>query len=338
MLSSVRKVAMKVLILYNQVDSVEKGEARDLVSAQGVEIAARAVEQALQPRHEVVCLPVSFDPSAVAADYDPAEWVVFNLLEGLGNRSDLEPEAAAILQRLGYRYTGSPAHTIDLCLDKARTKELLESKGVPTPTYQVCEDGDDQVSVPLPAIVKPVAEDASLGIDDGAVVTTPEQLRNRVRYVVETYQEPALVEEFINGREFNIALWGNGKPECLPLAEIDYSSFADPLQRICSYAAKWEPDRAEYHLTPVTCPAKVAHRLADRIRRVAIAAYEAVGCRGYGRVDMRTRNGTPYVLEVNPNPDISPDAGFARAAQAAGYSYPEMAERILILAEGRSRM
>ena len=329
---------MRVLILYNQVDSIDRGEARDLVSAQGVEIAARAVEEALRPKHEVACVPVPFDPTEVLADYEPGEWVVFNLLEGLGNRAELEPEAVAILERLGYRYTGSSAESIALCLDKARTKETLVSHGIPTPAYQVCANAEIEVCVPLPAIVKPVAEDASLGIDDRAVVTTPEQLRKRVRYVVETYQQPALVEEFINGREFNIAVWGNGSPECLPLAEIDYSAFEDPLRRICSYAAKWEPERAEYHLTPVTCPAKVPRRLANRIRRVAVSAYEAVACQGYGRVDMRVRDELPYVLEVNPNPDISPDAGFARAAEAAGYPYPEMSERILTLAELTHRM
>jgi len=334
MSSSLREGAMKVLTLYNQVDSIEKGEARDLVSAQGVAIAARAVEEALRPQHEVACLPVAFDLLKVLSDYDPAEWVVFNLLEGLGNRADLEPEAAAILQRLGYGHTGSPSEAIALCLDKPRTKRLLESRGIPTPAYQVCARGNIEVSVPLPAIVKPIAEDASLGVDDGAVVTTSDQLRERVRYILDAYREPALVEEFIIGREFNVAMWGNGKPECLPLAEIDFSGFTDPLRRIVSYAAKWEPDRAEYHLTPVTCPAEVAPQLSERIRSVAIASYRAAGCRGYARVDMRVRDEEPYVLEVNPNPDISPDAGFPRAALAAGYPYPEMAERILHLAAG----
>lgn len=326
---------MKVLVLYNQVDSLAKGEARDLVSAQGVAIAARALEEALRPSHEVVCWPVVFDPSEVLGAYDSREWVVFNLLEGLGDRADLEPEAVRCLERLGYRYTGSSAETIDLCLDKAAAKRVLESFGIPTPAYQVCIDEDTAISVPLPAIVKPIAEDASLGIDEGAVVTTADQLRQRVSYVLETYEEPALVEEFIGGREFNVALWGAGKPECLPLGEIDYSGFADPLQRICSYAAKWEPKTNEYYLTPVVCPSNVGPRLAARIRSVAIAAFEAVGCRGYARVDMRVRNGTPYVLEVNPNPDLSPDAGFARAALVAGYDYREMAERILHLAGER---
>jgi len=323
---------MKVLILYNDVQSVDKGEARDLVSAQGVVAAARAVEEALRPSHEVVCLPVPFDPSEVLAGYDPREWVVFNLLEGLGSRADLEPEAAAILGRLGYRNTGSSPESMALCLDKARTKTLLQSAGIPTPDFQVTDDPDADISVPLPAIVKPVAEDASLGIDDGAVVSTLDELRARVEYIVSAYRQPALLEEFVVGREFNIALWGNGHPECLPLAEIDYSGIHDPLRRICSYAAKWDPERDEYYLTPVVCPAKVDAGLANSIGGVAVAAYEATGCRGYARVDMRLRGRQPYVLEVNPNPDISPDAGFPRAAHAAGYDYSRMVEKIVGLA------
>jgi D-alanine-D-alanine ligase len=323
---------MKVVILYNDVQSVEKGEAKDLVSAQGVAIAARAVQEALQPTHEVACLPVPFHPSRMLADYDAREWVAFNLLEGMGSRADLEPEAAAILERLGYRHTGSSPKTIALCLNKARTKRLLASLGVPTPSFQLCDDANGEFSIPLPAIVKPVAEDASLGIDDGAVVTTVEELRTRVEYVVRTYREPALVEEFVEGREFNVALWGNGTAECLPLAEIDYSGIRNPLRRICSYEAKWDPQRDEYYLTPVVCPAEVETGLAERIRDIAIAAYEATRCRGYARVDMRVRGRQPYVLEINPNPDISPDAGFPRAALAGGYLYPQMVEKILELA------
>ena len=326
---------MKVLILYNHVDAIAKGEDKDLVSAQAVTVAARAVEEALRPNHDVVSAPVSFDLAQVLAGYSPSEWIVFNLLEGLGNRADLEPEAAAIIESLGYRFTGSASGALELCLDKAKTKALLESQGVPTPAYQVCHDRDVEICVPLPAIAKPVAEDASLGIDSEAVVTTVDQLRTRVGYLLDTYREPALVEEFIDGREFNVALWGNGRPECLPLAEIDYSGIAPPLQRICSYAAKWEPERDEYHLTPVVCPAEVDGGLAEGIRRVAEAAYEASGCRGYARVDMRVRDEKPYVLEVNPNPDISPDAGFARAALAGGYPYPDMVERILLLASSQ---
>jgi D-alanine-D-alanine ligase len=323
---------VKVLVLYNNVSSIDKGEAKDLISAQGVAIAARAVTEALRPRHEVVCIPVDSHPSEVLVDYDPEEWVVFNLLEGLGNRGDLEPEAAAALGKLGFRSTGNPPKAIALCLNKARTKRLLEAINIPTPLFCVADDPAVALDVPLPAIVKPVAEDASLGIDEGAVVVSQDELSARVEYVWGTYRQPVLVEEFIVGREFNIALWGNGTPECLPLAEIDYCAFPDPLRRICSYAAKWQPDREEYHQTPVTCPAEVDSPLAGRIRAVAIAAYEAAGCRGYARVDMRERDGEPYVLEINPNPDISPDAGFPRAALAAGYDYRQMVERILALA------
>ena len=134
------------------------------------------------------------------------------------------------------------------------------------------------------------------------------------------------------GREFNVGLWGE-PPEVLPLAEIDFSAFSDPLARIVTFAAKWEEDSFEYVNTPAQCPARVDEPTAERIREVARQAWQAIGCRGYARVDIRMDEaGTPYVVEVNCNPDISPDAGFFRAARAAGYSYQQMAERILLLA------
>lgn len=323
---------MKVLVLYNEVQSVSTGEKTDLASAQAVTIAASAVADTLRSEYEVDCVPIAFNLPEVLRRYDPREWVVFNLLEGLGNRADLEPEAAAILERLGYRHTGASSKTLALCLDKARTKTVLESEGIPTPIHAVWNNRGMEVCVPFPAIVKPLAEDASLGITYEGVVTSLGELRKRARYVLHTYREPALVEEFIEGREFNITLLGNDTLECLPLAEIDYSGIADPLRRILSYAAKWETEGEEYRLTPVVCPAPVGSPLDEAIRAVGTAAYKAVECRGYARVDVRVRDEQVYVLEVNPNPDISPEAGVAKAALAAGYSYRDLLERILCLA------
>jgi D-alanine-D-alanine ligase len=151
-----------------------------------------------------------------------------------------------------------------------------------------------------------------------------------VAYVVERYRQAALAEQFIAGREFNVSLWGSTSPEVLPLAEIDFSAFPDPLKRIVSFAAKWEENSFEYLNTPVRCPADVEPSLAERIRDVARRAWQAIGCRGYARVDIRlSESGIPYVIEVNCNPDISPDAGFFRAARAAGHTYQTMAEHIL---------
>jgi D-alanine-D-alanine ligase len=181
-------------------------------------------------------------------------------------------------------------------------------------------------------IVKPVAEDGSLGIGPEAVVTDRRQLVDRVRHTLDAYRQAALVEEMVQGREFNVSLWGAG-PECLPLAEIDFSDFRDPLRRIVSFAAKWDADSFEFQHTPVVCPAGVSADLAERIRAEALAAWRVIGCRGYARVDMRVDlDDTPWVIEVNCNPDLSPDAGFFRACSCAGHAYDEMIERILSFA------
>jgi len=150
--------------------------------------------------------------------------------------------------------------------------------------------------------------------------------------VVERYRQAALVETFIAGREFNVSLWGD-PPQVLPLAEIDFSAFEDPYERIVSFAAKWEEASFEYSHTPVICPAPTGYGLANRIANTALRAWDAIGCQGYARVDMRLADGDlPHVVEVNCNPDLSPEAGFHRAAHAAGYRYEEMVEHIVEIA------
>jgi D-alanine-D-alanine ligase len=196
----------------------------------------------------------------------------------------------------------------------------------------VFHNPDEPLRIPRPAIVKPLMEDASHGIDREAVVTEERTLRARVAYVLGVYRQPALVETFIDGREFNVALWGGRNPEVLPLAEVDYSRIPNPLWRVCTYAAKWLPGSEEYELTPVRCPAELEEERAARVREVALRAFRAVRCRDYARVDIRLQGETPYVLEVNPNPSLAPNSGFVNAARAAGYSYGMLAERLIRLA------
>jgi D-alanine-D-alanine ligase len=153
-------------------------------------------------------------------------------------------------------------------------------------------------------------------------------LRERVAYLAQEYGQPALAAEFIDGREFNVSIWGH-PPKVLPLAEIDFGAFAHPHERIVSFAAKWQEDSFAYRNTPVICPAQVTERLAQRIRTVALRVWHVTHCSGYARVDIRVRDDKIYVLEMNPNPSLASDAGFARAAREAGFDYPAMLLRIL---------
>jgi D-alanine-D-alanine ligase len=326
-----------VLVVYNVSRELAKGEPQDIIAELGVVNCARAVSRALEEAgYRVVPMPLQTELEAALAPYPPTEYVVFNLGEGLEGRLFEEARIAWALEAMGYRFTGSDGYAISRAVHKARTKALLAAAGVPTPAWRVfrapAEVPDAPMpDLPFPLIVKPVAEDASLGVGPEAVVHNPEALRRRVAYVVERYLQAAMAESFISGQEFNVAMWSE-PPQVLPLAEIDFSAFSDPLECIVSFAAKWLEDSFEYHHTPVVCPADVEPQLGEHIAETALRAYEVIGCRGYARVDMRVADGVPYVLEVNPNPDLSPDAGFARAACAAGYDYTAMTNYILSLA------
>jgi len=187
-------------------------------------------------------------------------------------------------------------------------------------------------------IVKPAQEDASVGIDDNSVVYNLSDLRKRIRFIHQEFEQPALVEEYIEGRELNAAILGSLKPVVLPISEIDFSGLHDSMHRIVSYAAKWLQGTIEYNGTKGVCPALIPARTEAMIRDIAMRCYHLIGCRDYARVDFRlTKEGEPYVLEVNPNPDISDDAGFARSARAYGLTFPQVIGKIVESALERCR-
>ncbi|MCS6962606.1 D-alanine--D-alanine ligase family protein [Thermoflexus sp.] len=325
----------RVLILYSVVKRLPRGEPRDWIAEEEVLVTAQAMASALIEQGWTVTARGVWDLDSLREaleDFDPQDTAVINLCETLDGRPQGEAIVPVVLEARGFAYTGSPGSTLSLCLDKARAKARLRAVGLPTPPAQVVHDPRDRLRIPLPAMVKPLAEDASHGIDRESVATEEGALRKRIAYILETYRQPALVEAFIEGREFNVAIWGGRTLEVLPLAEIDYSRIANPMWRICTFAAKWLPGSEEYELTPVRCPAPVDEALAARIREVAVRAFRAARCRDYGRVDLRLQGETPYVLEVNPNPSLAPNSGFVQAAQVAGYSYGALAERLIRLA------
>ena len=334
-MSRARLETHHVVVLFNASERLIRGDERDMLAEQGVVACAHEVAGALESAgHRAELLPLRGDVELALSAYSPSEWIVFNLAEGLDGRMFEEARIAWTLEAMGYTITGARGQALALTTHKARCKALLAGHGAPTPRWWSLRPGEQigpalSQTITFPAIVKPVAEDASIGLDDAAVVNSIAELRERADYVWGRYRQTALVEAFVDGREFNVAIWGT-PPDVLPLAEIDFSAFESPARRIVSYSAKWETDTFEYGHTPAICPAIVDAPLAGRIRQVARDAWNVVGGAGYGRVDMRvSEDGTPYVIEVNCNPDISSDAGFYRAAKAAGYSYADMAEHIL---------
>jgi D-alanine-D-alanine ligase len=275
-------------------------------------------------------VPIHADVEVALAPYSPTEWAVFNLGEGIQGRLFEEARIAWALEAMGYRITGSRGDALARSIHKVHAKQLFVRAGIITPRWRLCRSVSEvEDGLGFPLIVKPVAEDGSLGIGPEAVVNDLAALRARVGHTIECYRQAALVEEFIAGREFNVSLWGDA-PDLLPLAEIDFRDFSDPFQQIVSFAAKWDATSFAYHHTPVLCPAPAGERLASRIREAALAAWHAIGCRGYARVDIRVdAQDQPHVIEVNCNPDLSPDAGFFQAVRRVGCSYEEMVCRIV---------
>ena len=265
--------------------------------------------------------------------------VVFNLVELFKDQPRLEMSFTGILELLGVAYTGAPPMSLGTCQNKTLTKRILSSLSIRTPRYKIIKNMDRSFRLGLryPLIVKPALEDASVGIDDDAIVYNVDTLKKRVEYVFNSFNQAALVEEFIVGRELNVAVFGDKDPKVLPISEIDFSNMPDNLHPIVSFQAKWDPQHEAYHKTIPICPAQLPDKTRAEAESMALQCFRTVGCRDYARVDMRLskEDNKLYVLEVNPNPDLQEGAGFMRSAKHAGYSYKKTLKMIVDLAYER---
>jgi D-alanine-D-alanine ligase len=256
---------------------------------------------------------------------------VFNLCEQLNGKPELEMCIAGLLELMAIPYTGSGPLTLGLALSKHQVKQMLRAAGVASARGYVLARGQkpDPRWKRFPAIVKPAHEDGSLGINSSSVCFDYAQLHKQAAYIHEIYVQEALIEEYLQGREFNVSILGDRAPEVLAISEIDFSGMPEDEPKIVSYRGKWDEESPMYRGTMPICPASLSKRLENRIKDIALRSYKCVGCRDYARIDMRSdAEGRLHVLEVNPNPDISPVAGFARAAKVAGYSYSDIILRI----------
>jgi D-alanine-D-alanine ligase len=297
----------------------------------------RAVSEALLARGwRLLPLQVTHDLVLPLKPFRPDEWLVFNLCEGEPGQAFYYARAPRILSELGYAFTGSDAWTLDETQFKWRMKTRLEQEGVPTPRWAVCERADQLFFDTFPAIVKPAAEHCSYGITRESVVFNLREARARAQQIIAEFDQPALIEEFLDSPEYNVSLWGNGEEiAVLGVSTMTYDAFEDIRDRLCTFEAKWVPESPAYQRIPAICPAPLCAELKAQIERTAIAAYRATGCRDYGRIDLRLKHGQPMVLDVNANCDVSPEGGFASAARAAGLSYAEMLECIIHMAMRR---
>ncbi len=261
---------------------------------------------------------------------------VFNLFEGFAGSPETEISVAVMLSELGVPYTGCPASALALALDKSRAKAILQSHGLPTPAFQVLNDDNiASFQLRLPCIVKPASEDASHGVTENSVVYDSASLAAQVKHISDSYGGQALVEEYIDGREFNVTVMGNDQPVVFPISEIVYT-LPVGKPRILTFEAKWEPASLYFKSSAPVCPADIDETVRQGIAVPAAKAYTILGCQGYARVDFRMgADQFPQIIEVNPNPDLSPGYGVALQSKVAGLSYTKMIERIMQFAMER---
>ncbi len=338
---------LKVLVCYNEPYDLydnyagKSGEGENShidLSEHEFENGMNAISEALSGRFtQVEFLAVAKISEFIKNVKNTKPDLVFNFIEAVEGKADFESYAAGIFELLELKYTGNAPLCLGNCLNKDKTKKILKSNGVNTPDYKIFfyNKRVDDVAIDLnyPIILKIVNEDASIGISEQSVVHNKAELKKRLKFLFGEYKKDVIAEEYIKGREFNAAVLG-GEP--LPISEIDFTGLPDHLPGIVTYEGKWADQSLYYKHTNPVCPAKITSKLERSLKDTAVKAYNALNCRDYARVDLRIdENNVPFVIEVNPNPDIFLDSGFVRAAKAAGMEYPDLLSRIADMALNR---
>ena len=330
---------MKVGFCFNLKKPADDSTDADLYAEWDDEETIQAVRSALARQHEVI--PIEADEEAFEKFRKIRPEIVFNMAEGLYGNSR-ESHIPAMLEFLRIPYTGSGPLTLAVALDKAMAKEVLHYHQIPTAPFVVVHDSRERRDFPpFPLIVKPLEEGSSKGIKNSSLVRTLPELREEIHRVVTEYHQPALVEKFLPGREFTVALLGNPpEVEVLPLVEIQFDQLPSSINPIYSFEAKWIWDTVEKPLEIFACPARISSRLKKRIESVCRAAFTLLGCRDWCRIDIRLdESGEPNLLELNPLPGIlpNPDANscFPKAARTAGIPYEDLINRVLDIASQR---
>lgn len=264
----------------------------------------------------------------------------FNLVESYAGDDTKEMQVAGYLDLLGKMYTGAGPQGLYLAQDKALAKKLFAFHGIRTPFFATCYQGtlEHAHDIKFPLIVKPVSEDGSLGIDQDAVVDSVKELMQRIHYVQEEFDSPALIEEYIEGREIYAGVLGNLHPEPLPLIELDLSRLPAGMPKVAGTEVKWEKDSEAYKVTKSSPAEDLDEKTSELLTKTALAAYQILKLRDYGRIDMRlTSKGEVYVIEGNPNPWLSSDSEFFMSAKKSGRSYADMIKEIIEFASSDRR-
>ncbi len=331
-----KRSSMKVAVAYNEP---ENGNPDSLDVLEEVFLVEEAL---LALGHEPVKAPFSSGLPDFLKKMDRlAPDVIFNLVEAVEEKSELHPLAAGLFEAAGFAFTGAGHSALFATTDKRLTKAVLEAKGIPTANW-FAYDGQDRAKkekikhLDCPVIVKPACEDASIGITDESVIRSKSLLLQKLpRLYKHLGGKPLLIEQFIDGREFNVSIIERkGRPQLLPPAEMLFANWPAGKPKIVNYKAKWHPDAFEYVNTVRTF--KPENAPMEDIRRICLACWEAFDLAGYARVDIRLdAQNRPFVMEVNANPCIAPFSGFIQAAKCAGYSEKDAVRLMLEAAISR---
>lgn len=322
---------MKVLVLYDLDPVWSSSEISDTRNS------CKVLFESLKDEGIEAYLEELNDPylEKILDRYNPEDTIVFNLCETLPNSSYTERKVLEIIENKGFTYTGNVPDVIQLSYDKQRVKEILGSLGIRVPYGAVLTPEEAAGWNLFPAIVKPSREHCSLTISEKSVVYDTFSLQEQILLVNNELNQPAMVEDFIDGREFHVSVWNNEPPEILPPAEMDFSAFSEARKRLCTYDSKFTPGSEHYNKIETLIPAPLDEKLLKKLEEKVIKTWKGFGCFDYARFDFRLRDDKFYLLDINPNNDISIDTSFVQAAELTRYSYGQMLKRIVMMAAER---
>src|ERR1700704_3904328 len=336
---------LKIVVLYDRVlmDESEEAAAGDkspvVRTLDKKEVEEEVAESLTKLGHEPVMYEIDGTTKSLVGlarvDCD----LVFNLSESFGDDDTADFKIAAFLELLGKQYTGSGTHGLMLAQDKEIAKKIFAFHGIHTPVFAKSFRGrlDFSHDLQFPVIVKPAREDGSIGIEFSAVVSSIRELMERMDWLHANFDSPVLIEEYIDGREVYVGVLGNDKPEALPVVELDLSQLPDGTPRIAAAEVKWGKGTKAYRDTKSAIATDLSEETTASLQQTAVAAYQALELRDYGRVDMRLQaDGRVHVIEVNPNPWLSSRAEFAMAARKSGRTYNQLIEEIIELTSSRA--
>ena len=296
-----------------------------------------AVEAAIKKAgHEVIRIEADENAYEKLKSLKPD--IVFNMAEGFGGASR-ESHIPAILEMLNIPYTASDPITIGNCHDKSRCKEILTYHNIPNPKFFITDKNvNGHPKVDYPAFVKPLHEGSSKGIYNSSMVHDRDALNKEITRIKENYSQPSIIEDFLDGKEFTVALIGNGEnTRVLPIVEINMDTLPKDFPKIYSYEVKWYFDTRENKLDIFSCPAKISEKLTKQIERICLDAYKVLRIRDWARMDVRCdSNENPYIIEINPLPGVLPNPDdnscFPKAAREVGIDYDNLIQTVLNMA------